>query len=97
MVSVREFLDRPQARDQALESYRQTGYLVLTDLFTPEELVRMKAVWTEIAEQRRREGKKPHATLLMTHINNRGVASIVRHPLLFSLNAPRRCWAAGST
>jgi ectoine hydroxylase-related dioxygenase (phytanoyl-CoA dioxygenase family) len=82
MVTVSEFLGRPRAREQALEDYRQTGYLILTDLFTPEELARMRSVWGKIAEQRRREGKKPHATLLMTHITNAGVASIVRHPLL---------------
>lgn len=82
MVTVRDFLDRPLAREQALEDYRQTGYLVLTDLFGPAELAGMRAAWTKIAEQRRREGKKPHATLLMTHITNPEIAAIVRHPLL---------------
>lgn len=82
MVSVREFLDRPQAREQALEDYRQSGYLILTDLFTPEEVAQMQNVWTEIADQRHAAGKKPHANLLMTHVTNPGVAAVVRHPLL---------------
>ncbi len=82
MVSVREFLDLPQAREQALADYRRMGYLILTDLFSPEEVDRMHAVWAEIARQRQGEGKKPHAHLLMTHATNPGVASVVRHPLL---------------
>jgi ectoine hydroxylase-related dioxygenase (phytanoyl-CoA dioxygenase family) len=82
MVTVCEFLERPQVREQALEDYRRTGYLVLTDLFTPEELSRMRKAWSALAEQRRGEGKKPHATLLMTHVTNPEVATIVRHRLL---------------
>lgn len=82
MVTVRDFLDRPEARQEALEAYRATGYLILTDLFDSAELAYMRTVWMEIAEQRRKEGKKPHATLLMTHVTNPQVAAIVRHPLL---------------
>ncbi len=82
MLMVCEFLDDPEARGEALESYRSTGYLILTDLFAPAEMAAMWGVWEEVAEQRRNEGKKPHATLLMTHITNPKVASIVRHPLL---------------
>lgn len=82
MVSVREFLNRPQARQEALQAYGATGYLILTDLFTPNELARMRSAWATVAEHRRKEGKKPYATLLMTHITNPEIAAIVRHPLL---------------
>jgi ectoine hydroxylase-related dioxygenase (phytanoyl-CoA dioxygenase family) len=82
MVTVREFLDRPQAREQSLADYRDTGYLALTDLFTPSELSQMRTAWTAVAEGRRWQGKKPHSTLLMTHLTNPDVAAIVRHPLL---------------
>jgi ectoine hydroxylase-related dioxygenase (phytanoyl-CoA dioxygenase family) len=82
VVAVREFLDVLHVREGALEGYRRTGYLVLTDLFQPSELAPMRVVWGQIADQRRREGKKPHATLLMTHVTHPEIASIVRHPLL---------------
>jgi ectoine hydroxylase-related dioxygenase (phytanoyl-CoA dioxygenase family) len=82
MVSVRDFLHIPQARQAALKAYRQDGYLILTDLFETTELERMRAAWGQIADERRRDGKKPHATLLMTHINQPQIADIVRHPLL---------------
>jgi ectoine hydroxylase-related dioxygenase (phytanoyl-CoA dioxygenase family) len=82
MVTVREFLEVPQVRAEALEGYRQTGYLILTDLFEPSELAQMRSAWGQIADERRREGKKPHATLLMTHITHPEIAAIVRHPLL---------------
>ncbi len=82
MVTVREFLDRPQVRQEALESFRATGYLILTDLFQTDELDKMRAAWVTLADQRRKEGKKPHATLLMTHITHPEIAEIVRHPLL---------------
>jgi ectoine hydroxylase-related dioxygenase (phytanoyl-CoA dioxygenase family) len=82
MVAAREFLEVPRVREEALERYRQTGYLILSDLFEPSELAEMRAAWGQIAEQRRREGKKPHATLLMTHIIHPEIAAIVRHPLL---------------
>lgn len=82
MVAVRDFLNSPAARQDALEAYRQEGYLVLTDLFEPAELAGMRAAWGRIADERRRAGRKPHATLLMTHISHPEIASIVRHPLL---------------
>ena len=82
MAAAREFLEAPLVRKEALEKYRQTGYLILSDLFEPSELAQMRAAWGQIAEQRRQEGKKPHATLLMTHITHPEIASIVRHPLL---------------
>jgi ectoine hydroxylase-related dioxygenase (phytanoyl-CoA dioxygenase family) len=82
MTSVRDFLNTPQPRQKALEAYRRDGYLVLTDLFGPPEHAGMRAAWAQIADERRREGKKPHATLLMTHISHPEIAAIVRHPLL---------------
>jgi len=82
MAAAREFLEAPLVRKEALEKYRQTGYLILSDLFEPSELAQMRAAWGQIAEQRRQEGKKPHATLLMTHITHPEIAAIVRHPLL---------------
>ena len=51
MVTVREFLDVPQVRKEALEGYRKTGYLILTDLFdVPSELAQMRTAWGKIAE-----------------------------------------------
>jgi phytanoyl-CoA hydroxylase len=82
MVSVCEFLDRPQARAQALEDYRRNGYLILTEVFTPAEVAQMHEAWTKIADERSAAGKKPYANLLMTHVSNPGVASVVRNPLL---------------
>jgi ectoine hydroxylase-related dioxygenase (phytanoyl-CoA dioxygenase family) len=82
MVAVRDFLNSPAARQDALDAYRREGYLVLTDLFEPAELAGMRAAWAQIADARRRENKKPHATLLMTHNSHPEIASIVRHPLL---------------
>src|SRR5260370_41260583 len=82
MVAVRDFLDSTATRQDAMDAYRREGYLVLTDLFEPAELSAMRTVWGQIADERRREGKKPHATLLMTHISHPEIASIVRHPLL---------------
>ena len=82
MLAVRDFLDDPQARQQALDAYRRDGYLVLTDLFSATELSRMRATWGQIADERRREGRKPHTTLVMTHITHPEIAAIVRHPPL---------------
>src|SRR5260370_31589348 len=82
MVAVRDFLDSTATRQDAMDAYRREGHLVLTDLFEPAELSAMRTVWGQIADERRREGKKPHATLLMTHISHPEIASIVRHPLL---------------
>jgi chlorinating enzyme len=82
MLAVREFLDVPQARAEALERYRQDGYLLLSDLFQADEFAGMRKAWEAIADDRRRKGKKPHATLLMTHITHPEIAAIVRHPLL---------------
>lgn len=82
MVAVREFLDNADVREEVLRGYRDVGYMSLSDLFTPAEVAHMQTVLADMAEQRRREGKKPHATLLMTHITHPEIAAIVRSPLL---------------
>jgi ectoine hydroxylase-related dioxygenase (phytanoyl-CoA dioxygenase family) len=81
-TAARQFVDDPLQRQQVLEAYRETGFVVLSDVFDRTELGRMRSTWAEISEQRRKEGKKAHATLLMMHALDPGVAQIVRSPLL---------------
>jgi ectoine hydroxylase-related dioxygenase (phytanoyl-CoA dioxygenase family) len=81
-TSVRDFLADSAVRRRVLDDYRRSGLAILTDVYSPSEIAQMRQTWSEIGEVRRREGKKPHATLLMTHLSNVGIASTVRHPNL---------------
>jgi ectoine hydroxylase-related dioxygenase (phytanoyl-CoA dioxygenase family) len=83
-TSARDFLTDADARHHVLDDYRKTGMAVLTNVYTPPEIARMCQTWTEISTTRRREGKKPDATLLMTHLSNPDVASVVRDRMLVS-------------
>jgi ectoine hydroxylase-related dioxygenase (phytanoyl-CoA dioxygenase family) len=78
MIDVGAFLGDAQARTQALAEYGEAGYLIVDDVFSPEQLSRMRETWAEIAGNRQREGKKRYATLLMMHEHASGVAGIVR-------------------
>ena len=82
MISAHDFLADQQARRQALEEYRKSGYVILADMFGDSEIIRMRQTWAAVEERRRKAGKKPRATLLMTHITDPGVADIVRHRAL---------------
>jgi ectoine hydroxylase-related dioxygenase (phytanoyl-CoA dioxygenase family) len=82
MTVARQFVDDPRSRQQALDEYRDKGFVILSDLFDASELARMGETWAEISDQRRKDGKKPYATLLMMHTLTPGVAKIVRSPLL---------------
>ena len=77
--TARDFLTDPQVRESILADYRRTGVAILTDVYEPPEIAQMRATWTAIGESRRGEGKKPHATLLMTHLSDPRVASAVRN------------------
>jgi ectoine hydroxylase-related dioxygenase (phytanoyl-CoA dioxygenase family) len=81
-ISARDFLDDEQARRLILDDYRQTGLAILTDVYGPSEIALMRGTWADIGESRRQEGKKPHSTLLMTHLSNGQIASVVRNPTL---------------
>lgn len=78
-TSARDFLADAAARRQILDEYRATGMAILTDVYGPTEIARMRETWTEIGESRRKMGKKAYATLLMTHLSIGGVASVVRN------------------
>lgn len=82
MTAARQFIDDPRARQQILEEYRDQGFVTLPDVFDASELAGMLQTWAEISEQRRNDGKKPHATLLMMHTLSARVADIVRNSLL---------------
>src|SRR5579872_6442710 len=79
---ARDFLTDEQARHLILDEYRRVGFAILSDVYAPSEIAQMRGTWTEIVEGRRKEGKKPHATLLMTHLSNGQIARIVRNPTL---------------
>jgi ectoine hydroxylase-related dioxygenase (phytanoyl-CoA dioxygenase family) len=81
-ICARDFLTEIEARRHVLEEYRRTGMAILTDVYAPLEIAQMCGTWSEIRDGRRKEGKKPHATLLMTHLSNSGVAGIVRNRTL---------------
>ncbi|HTR85437.1 MAG TPA: phytanoyl-CoA dioxygenase family protein [Reyranella sp.] len=72
------FLGSESARATALAGYRQSGYLIVDDVFSETELARMHETWKEIADGRKKAGNKPHATLLMTHLSMPSIAGIVR-------------------
>ena len=82
MVSAHKFLTDPEARRQAVTEYRETGYIVLREVFAPAELSQMHHTWAAIGEDRQQQGKRPYTTLLMTHLSNSGVAEIVRNRAL---------------
>ena len=84
MTDVGAFLGDAQARTRALAEYREAGCLIIDDVFSPEQLARMRETWAEIAGNRQREGKKQYATLLMMHEHASGVADIVRDRRLVS-------------
>jgi ectoine hydroxylase-related dioxygenase (phytanoyl-CoA dioxygenase family) len=79
VTSANEFLADVQARGHVLDEYRETGYCILTDVFGPAQLSQMQQAWGQVSDKRRSEGRKAHATLLMTHVSNPDVAKIVRH------------------
>jgi ectoine hydroxylase-related dioxygenase (phytanoyl-CoA dioxygenase family) len=81
-ISARDFLADEQVRSHVLDDYRRTGLAILTDVYDPAEIAQMRGTWSEIGEGRRKEGKKPHSTLLMTHLSNGQVAEIVRNSTL---------------
>jgi phytanoyl-CoA hydroxylase len=78
MINVCAFLGDAQACSQALIEYREAGWLIVDDVFSSEQLARMRETWANIAGNRQREGKKRYATLLMMHEQASGVAEIVR-------------------
>jgi len=78
MANAAAFLGDTGVRAEALSQYKETGCLIIDDVFAPDELEQMKETWASIAADRRREGKKQHATLLMMHERTNGVAEIVR-------------------
>jgi ectoine hydroxylase-related dioxygenase (phytanoyl-CoA dioxygenase family) len=79
VITADKFLADQEARRRALDEYREIGYCILSDVFGPSLLPGMHQAWEKVSERRRQEGKKPHATLLMTHLNNSDIAQIVRH------------------
>lgn len=83
-TSVRDFLADSTARRHVLDDYRKTGVTILTEVYSPSEIAQMRQTWTEIGESRRQEGKKPHSTLLMTHLSNGSIARTVRNRNLVS-------------
>jgi ectoine hydroxylase-related dioxygenase (phytanoyl-CoA dioxygenase family) len=84
MINVGAFLGDAQARSEALAEYRGAGCLIINDVFSSEQLAKMRETWAEIAGNRQREGKKQYATLLMMHEHASGVAEIVRDRRLLS-------------
>jgi len=78
-TSACDFLADATVRRQVLDDYRKTGFAILADVYGPSEIAQMRHTWAEISDSRRRQGKKPHATLLMTHLSNAGIASAVRN------------------
>jgi phytanoyl-CoA hydroxylase len=79
MTTATLFTNDPQARAAARAEYEADGCLIIDDVFTAPQLARMNETWVQISESRQREGKKPHATLLMMHGSTPGVAEIVRN------------------
>lgn len=79
MTSAHEFLSDPQKRLEALSEFRTSGFSILTDVFSEPAISGMRQAWASVAESRRKEGKKPYSTLLMTHITNPAIAEIVRN------------------
>jgi ectoine hydroxylase-related dioxygenase (phytanoyl-CoA dioxygenase family) len=82
MTNAELIIDDAQARAAALATYRAEGCLILDDVFTAPQLAKMNETWMQISEERKRDGKKPHATLLMMHGSTPEVAEIVRDQLL---------------
>ena len=78
MTTATQFIDDPQARATARAEYEAEGCLIVDDVFSAAQLARMNETWGQISEGRKREGKKPYATLLMMHGGTPGVAEIVR-------------------
>jgi len=74
-----DFLTNEAVRTAAVAQYRDKGYLILDELFSATELAHMREAWAAIAADRRSQGKKPHATLLMTHLFAPLIADIVRN------------------
>lgn len=82
VVDPHEFLADPEVRRKALEDYQKAGFLIFRRVFSDAEVAGMRDTWTDIDEGRRQDGKKPHATLLMSHLSNAAVAGVVRNPVL---------------
>lgn len=78
MTTATLFIDDPQARAAARAEYEAEGCLIIDDVFAAPQLAEMNETWAQISEGRRRDGKKPYATLLMMHGSTPGVAGIVR-------------------
>jgi len=78
MTTAGAFLDDAQVRAAALAGYRETGCLIVDEVFGAAQLAKMNETWAKISQDRRREGKKEHSTLLMMHERTPGVAEIVR-------------------
>lgn len=81
-ATAAEFLDNPPTRNAVREHYAREGYALLTGVFDPGAVARMQACWQALADARAKQGKKPHATLLMPHISFPWAAEIVRHGTL---------------
>ncbi len=77
VADAREFLADPKVRELASEEYRKSGLIVLSKVFTDDQLAEMRATWSKIAESRQQDGKNPFDSLLMTHISMPGVANVV--------------------
>jgi len=79
MVDANQFIDDPRCRQRTLESYGANGFVLFEGIFSSLEISAMRDVWAAVSDARRKDGKKPYASLLLTHISNPDVAKIVRN------------------
>ncbi|MSR15997.1 MAG: hypothetical protein EXR86_15905 [Gammaproteobacteria bacterium] len=79
MASAEQFLNEPGLKQQVIEEYRASGYVILSDVYDERVLSSMRKTWQNISEERGAHGKKPFVTLLMAHNAYPEVADIVRH------------------